>query len=225
MENDMKRWRKGDHRKGGVSILQSKGGRVWVEAGCNITVACPQIHFILLSMMKTLSSITQATTYRPQISRPGLWIQFISAASYFVFSRCEKGVLYHTVASACCQLNNLSFLLSFLPSLCLQYGCTALQTARGKRPQVDLCVYVNMLNMHALLSQRHPSRIRLLVFPVYFFSHFSFLSTSALHALSSASPLTHLLKVSLSPLCSLSIHLRSWPSAAGHGARGPERAP
>lgn len=62
------------------------------------------------------------------------------------------------------KLNNLSLLLFFF-SLLLQYGCTALQTARGKRPQVALCVYVNMVNMHALLCfcmratcQLHPFR-------------------------------------------------------------------
>lgn len=37
---------------------------------------------------------------------PGLELNrqgFISAALYLVLSRCDKGVLYHTVASACCQ--------------------------------------------------------------------------------------------------------------------------
>lgn len=55
------------------------------------------------------------------------------------------------------NLNNLSLSASLFLSLCLQYGCTALQTARGKRPQVALCVYVNMSSMHALLCVRAQS--------------------------------------------------------------------
>lgn len=92
-----------------------------------------------------------------------------------------------------CMLSNwiISFSASLLPSLRPQYGCTALQTAPGKRPQVALCVYISMLNKHVTPPP-----------PVYFLSHFSFLLTSALHALSSSSPSTRLLK-----LCSLSIHL------------------
>lgn len=42
----------------------------------------------------------------------------------------------------------ISFSASLLPSLRPQYGCTALQTAPGKRPQVALCVYISMLNKH-----------------------------------------------------------------------------
>lgn len=45
----------------------------------------------------------------------------------------------------------ISFSASLLPSLHLQYGCTALQTAPGKRPQVALCVFVNMLKKLAPL--------------------------------------------------------------------------
>lgn len=49
-----------------------------------------------------------------------------------------------------CMLSNwiISFSASLLPSLRPQYGCTALQTAPGKRPQVALCVYISMLNKH-----------------------------------------------------------------------------
>lgn len=45
----------------------------------------------------------------------------------------------------------ISFSASLLPSLHLQYGCTALQTAPGKRPQVALCVFVSMLKKLAPL--------------------------------------------------------------------------
>lgn len=68
---------------------------------------------------------------------------FLSAASYLVL----MGVINHTCALRALKLNNLS--ASLLPSLHAQSGCTALQTARGKRPQVALCVYLSMLDMHA----------------------------------------------------------------------------
>lgn len=48
------------------------------------------------------------------------------------------------------------WIISLLSFLHLQYGCTALQTARGKRPQVALCVFVSMLNKFAAPPSHPP---------------------------------------------------------------------
>lgn len=129
------------------------------------------------------------------------------------------------------KLNNLSLLLSFLPSLRLQYGCTALQTARGKRPQVALCVYVNMLNMHALLcSCERATAASLLVF----FRFVSFRTSSFLLDICFACavirlsfhPSAQIQPLSLS-LQSVHPSLQTWLAitTAGHSAREPEHGP
>lgn len=80
-----------------------------------------------------------------------------------------------------CRLSNwiISFSASLLPSVRLQYGCTALQTAPGKRPQVALFLYISMLNQQPPLTPYPCTWVRatrciLLFFPFFsFISHFS----------------------------------------------------
>lgn len=121
------------------------------------------------------------------------------------------------------KLNNLFLSASLFPSLRLQYGCTALQTARGKRPQVALCVYVNMLNMHALLCSCESDMPA--ASPLYFFIPILFPFTLQLSLdicfayaviILSFHPSA---QTQLLFLCSLSIHPSISKELVGHSAR------
>lgn len=99
------------------------------------------------------------------------------------------------------------------------YGFTDSPRKEASGSLVCLCQHVEYACTTVLVWERYASCIPF-AFSVYFFSHFSFLLTSAFHALSSASPSTHLVKFSHS-LCNLSIHLcKIWlaNTSAGHRA-------
>lgn len=65
-----------------------------------------------------------------------------------VWLRAQKEELFAKPYMCFCMLSIwiISLSASLLPFLHLQYGCMALQTAQGKRPQVALCIFVSMLN-------------------------------------------------------------------------------
>lgn len=132
-------------------------------------------------------------------------------------SLCSLGVIKvcSTILSLLHAVNRNNLSASLLSSLHLQCGCTALQTARGKRPQVALFVYVNVLNMHALLClwepetcQLHPFRVlSLFLFTLELSLDFCFAcAVISLHHLS-----THLLRFSLSAVYP-SICRPCWPA-------------
>lgn len=95
------------------------------------------------------------------------------------------------------MLSNWIISLCFSSSAVWMYGFTDSPRKEASGSLVCLCQHVENACTTVLVREWHASCIPL-GFSVYFFSHFGFLSTSALHVLSSSSPSTHLLQFSLS---------------------------
>ena len=140
-----------------------------------------------------------------------------------VFSGCDNALLCLTVAF--CMLSNwiifLCFSLFFSTSAVWMYGFTDSPRKEASGSLVCLCQHVEYACTTVYVWERC-ARCIPYAFSVYFFSHSSFVSTSALHARSSTFSSTHVVRFrhSLSTIYP-SISRQIWlaDTSAGHRAK------